>query len=234
MQNFMKIALKQAEKAFLNGEVPVGAVVVKDGKVISRSYNKRETAQNALYHAEILAIDKACKKLKSFRLDDCEMYVTLEPCVMCSGAIANARIKKVVFGAKDENLAFSCAEILQNKHLEKKVEVISNENEKECKDILLRFFKKVRDKNAEKKVLGKNICEKTFVFSLEKMKFCEVESGQVVAVIEDIKSMNTIPVICENFLKREAKEIFEFINKSEFGKKRIKIVTLWGEKKYFN
>jgi len=234
MQNFMKIALKQAEYALQNAEVPVGAVIVKDGRVISRAYNKRETAQNALYHAEILAINKACKKLKSFRLDGCEMYVSLEPCVMCSGAIANARIKRVVFGAKDENLGFSCADILQDKHCEHKVEVVFGESERECKDILLKFFEKVREKNSSKKILGKKLEGKIFGFSLDKKQFCEVESGQVVAVIEEVKKMTLTPVFCETGEKWVAKEIFELIGKSEFEKKRVKIVTMWGEKTYFN
>lgn len=234
MQNFMKIALKQAENALLKGEVPVGAVIVREGQVVSRAYNRREIAQNALYHAEILAINKACKKLKSFRLDGCELYVTLEPCVMCSGAIASARIKKVVFGAKDENLPFSCAELLSNKKFEHKVEVIGGENEKECREILMKFFEKVRDKNKLKKLLSKKIESKTFGFSLERKCFCEVESGQVVAVIEDVKKMKIVPVVCENEKKWEAKEIFELIRKNEFENDRVKIVTKWGEKTYFN
>lgn len=234
MQNFMKIALKQAGKALQNGEVPVGAVIVRDGRVISRAFNKRETAQNALYHAEILAIDKACKKLKSFRLDDCEMFVTLEPCVMCAGAIANARIKKVVFGASDENLAFSCADLLQSKQWEHKVEVISGEDEKECREILLLFFKKVREKNSFKKFLGKRIVEKTFGLSLENKNFCEVENGQVVAVIEDVKKMSIIPVFSENVEKCCAKDIFKTLEQCQNDSKKVKIVTMWGEKTYFN
>lgn len=230
----MKIALKQAEIALQNGEVPVGAVIVRNGCLISKAYNKRETAQNALYHAEILAIDKACKKLKSFRLDGCELYVTLEPCVMCSGAIASARIEKVIFGAKDENLAFSCANLLQDKHFEHKVEVLGGENEKECREILLQFFKKVREKNALKKLLGKSIENKTFCFSLDKKQFCELEIGQVVAVIEDVKNMTIIPVVSEKIERFEANEIFKIINESENQNKRVKIMTMWGEKTYFN
>ena len=95
MNKFMKEAIKQAKIALQKEEVPIGAVVVKDGKIISRGYNKREASKNALMHAEIVAIDKACKKLGDWRLDDCEKYVTLEPCPMCAGAIANARIKTV-------------------------------------------------------------------------------------------------------------------------------------------
>ncbi len=100
-EKYMKEALKQAKKAYDYDEVPVGAVIVKDGKIISRGYNKRETKQLVTKHAEIDAIEKACKKLNSWRLDGCEMYVTLEPCLMCAGAILQSRIKKVYYGADD-------------------------------------------------------------------------------------------------------------------------------------
>jgi len=96
----IELALAQAKKALKRGEVPIGAVIARNDKVISTGYNMRERKQNALYHAEIVAINRACKKLKSWRLDDCEMYVTLEPCQMCMGAITNARIRTVYFGAK--------------------------------------------------------------------------------------------------------------------------------------
>ena len=101
MKNYMRIAINEAKKALKEDEVPIGAVIVKDGKVISKAYNKREKSQNAICHAEILAIEKACKKLKSWRLDGAEIYVTLEPCPMCAGAIANARIEKLVYAAKE-------------------------------------------------------------------------------------------------------------------------------------
>ena len=99
---FMKAALKEAEKAFQKEEIPVGAIIVKNGKIISRAYNVKESSKNACGHAEILAIQKACKKLNSWRLLDCEMYVTLEPCPMCTGALINARIAKVYIGTEDE------------------------------------------------------------------------------------------------------------------------------------
>ena len=98
--SYIDLAFQEAQKALKKGEVPIGAVIVRNGKVISRAHNMREKKQNALYHAEILVINQACKKLKSWRLDDCEMYVTLEPCMMCMGAITNARIKNVYYGAK--------------------------------------------------------------------------------------------------------------------------------------
>lgn len=101
-EKFMKAALVEAKKAEEKNEVPIGAVIVKDDKIISRGHNLRENKKNSLLHAEIVAIDKACKKTKNFRLEDCEMYVTIEPCLMCAGAIVQSRIKKVYFAAPDE------------------------------------------------------------------------------------------------------------------------------------
>ena len=100
-EKYMKAALKLAHRAAEEGEVPVGAVVVCDGKIVGRGRNRRETKKNALHHAEIEAIEKACKKLGGWRLHRCDLYVTLEPCPMCAGAIVNARIRRVVFGARD-------------------------------------------------------------------------------------------------------------------------------------
>ena len=142
----MEEAFKEAQKALNKDEVPIGAVIVKDGKIVARGRNDREKSQNALKHAEIIAIDKACKKLKSWRLDECEIYVTLEPCPMCAGAIANARISKVVYGAKEttseDNL---CELILKSNRLNHKPNIEYREN-KFCKDILQDFFKNKRKK----------------------------------------------------------------------------------------
>lgn len=144
MKDFLLEAIKEAEKAERDNEIPIGAVIELDGKIISRGHNKREKSQNALHHAEIIAIDKACKKLKSWRLENAIMYVTLEPCPMCAGAIANARIKKVVYGAKDktsnDNL---CEKILSSQRLNHKVEMQFQENEI-CAKKLTNFFKKNR------------------------------------------------------------------------------------------
>ena len=98
-EKFMKLALKQAKLSQKADEVPIGAVIAKDGKIIARAHNLTESKQNATYHAEVLAINKACKKLKSWRLIGCEIYVTAEPCAMCAGAIANARMDAAYFGA---------------------------------------------------------------------------------------------------------------------------------------
>ncbi len=98
--DFMQMAVEQAQIAARRGEVPIGCVIVRDGKVIAKGYNQRERKQNCLWHAEIVALNCACRKLKSWRLSDCEMYVTLEPCQMCMGAILNARLRKVYIGTK--------------------------------------------------------------------------------------------------------------------------------------
>lgn len=100
-EKWMKEAIKQAKKAAQKDEVPIGCIIVKDDQIIARAYNKREMKQCSTAHAEILAIEKACKKLGSWRLDDCDLYVTLEPCPMCSGAIIQSRIRNVIFGAYD-------------------------------------------------------------------------------------------------------------------------------------
>ena len=133
---YMNLAIKEAKKAYKYEEVPVGAVIVKNNKVIAKAYNKKEKAKNVTKHAEIIAISKACKKLKNWRLDDCEIYVTMEPCMMCSGAINQSRIKKIVYGIKNEN--YGSTDQLKN------IEIISLVCEKECKNLVQSFFKKRR------------------------------------------------------------------------------------------
>lgn len=144
--NFMNEAIKQAKKAEAIGEVPIGAVIVSGGKVIARGYNKRETKKNALLHAEIDAINKACKKLGGWRLPDCEMYVTLEPCPMCMGAIISARIDRVFFGAYDEKSGAAGSVCDLSSALPHKVVTEGGVMENECKDILTAFFKKLRNR----------------------------------------------------------------------------------------
>ena len=133
---YMKIALKEANKALKHGEIPVGAVIVKNNKIISKAYNKREKSKNVIKHAEILAIIKACKKIKNWRLCDCEIYVTLEPCMMCCGAIEQSRIKKIIYGCKNINNG-------KTNEL-KNVELFPNVCEIECKELLQSFFKNRR------------------------------------------------------------------------------------------
>lgn len=141
---FMRAAIKEAEKAEIIGETPVGAVIVRDGKIIARGYNKRETKKNALMHAEIIAIDKACKKLGGWRLPECDIYVTLEPCPMCMGAIIQARIDNVYFGAYDKKSGCLGSVCDLSKILPHKVSYEGGIKRQECEDILKRFFKNLR------------------------------------------------------------------------------------------
>lgn len=148
MEEYILRALENAKKAFKKDEVPVGAVIVKDGKIIAEAYNMRNRKKNVLYHAEIIAINKACKKLKDFRLNGCTMYVNLEPCAMCAGAILNARLDKVVFGAyeKRSGCCGSKLNILQDGSEIAKVEVVGGVLENECAEIMKEFFKNKRKK----------------------------------------------------------------------------------------
>lgn len=143
---YMEQALKEAEKAYKKLEVPVGAIIVKDGKIIARGHNQKETKTDTTKHAEIIAIQKASKKLKSWRLIDCEMYITLEPCTMCAGAIINSRIKKIYIGAMDEKTgaAGSVLNIFEDYTFNHKVEVEKGIKQEECEDILKKFFKELR------------------------------------------------------------------------------------------
>lgn len=148
MNMFMEIALKEANKANKKDEVPIGAVIVKDNKVIAKGYNKREKSKNAINHAEIVAIKRACRKLKDWRLENCEIYVTLKPCPMCAGAISNARIKRVYFGAEETNSKDNlCEQIFSSTRLNHKVELIKLEEYSSiCSEILSSFFKNHRQK----------------------------------------------------------------------------------------
>ncbi len=143
---YMKKALKLAYKAGSEGEVPIGAVIVLNGEVIASAYNKRNQSKDATSHAEILAIKKACKKLGDWRLDGAEMYVTLEPCPMCAGAIVNARIKKVYFGAyeRKSGAVMSNYRILFSGGLNHKADAEGGILENECSEVLKKFFKEKR------------------------------------------------------------------------------------------
>ncbi len=153
---YMKEALKQAKKATDIGEIPIGAVIVHNGAVIARGYNKRETKKNALLHAEIVAIDKACKKLGGWRLPECEMYVTLEPCPMCMGAIISARIDKLYFGAYDEKSG-ACGSVCDlSCALPHKVWYQGGVMEDECRSVIAQFFKELREKRKNKTKGEKN------------------------------------------------------------------------------
>lgn len=148
----MREALSLAKEAFSMGEVPVGAVAVWDGKIVGRGMNRRETDKNALRHAEIAAIDEACKNLGGWRLWKCDLYVTLEPCPMCAGAIINSRIRRVVFGASDAK-AGSCGSVTDMFSLpyNHKPEVVSGILERECSELLTEFFTGLREKRRGEK-----------------------------------------------------------------------------------
>ena len=142
----MKKALSEAKKAYAKNETPIGAVIVKDGKIIARGHNLRETKKNALCHAEIIAINKACKKLGGWRLFDCDMYVTLEPCLMCSGAIVQARLKNLYFGAYDKKGGGvgSLIDIPKLDGVTQKVSTRGGILERECSQIMKDFFRELR------------------------------------------------------------------------------------------
>ncbi len=145
-EKFMKEALKEAKKAYEKLEVPVGAVIVKDGKIIARGHNLKETKKDTTKHAEIIAIEKASKKLGAWRLLDCEMYVTLEPCSMCAGAMVNSRIKKLYIGALDEKTGAvgSVLNLLEDYKFNHNIEVEKGILKEDCEKILKDFFKNLR------------------------------------------------------------------------------------------
>lgn len=155
-EKFMNAALKLARKAAAEGEVPVGCVVVRDGVIVGRGRNRRETKKDALDHAEIEAIHKACKKLGGWRLHQCDLYVTLEPCPMCTGAIINARIKTVYYGAPDLK-AGSCGSVVNLFDLpyNHKPELVSGLMEQECTEELQKFFRELRERKKLEKQLRK-------------------------------------------------------------------------------
>lgn len=143
-EKFMKKALLLAKNARKNDEVPIGAVIVKDEKIIATAYNKREKSNDATAHAEVLAIRKACKKMGDFRLIGCDIYVTLEPCVMCMGAILNSRIENLYFGAYISNGSISAKEITEKSVLNHKTQIYGGFLEEECSKIVSDYFKDKR------------------------------------------------------------------------------------------
>ena len=146
-EEFMQEALKEAKKAYKKLEIPVGVVIVKDGQIIARAHNMKEAKKDTTKHAEIIAIQRASKKLNSWRLNDCEMYVTLEPCPMCAGAVIQSRIKKVYIGAKDEKTGAcgSVLNLLEDYKFNHQVEIENDVLSKECEEILKKFFKELRE-----------------------------------------------------------------------------------------
>lgn len=147
---FMQRAIELAKQSALEGEVPVGAVVVKNNQIVGEGRNRRELGKNALYHAELEAIDNACKALGGWRLWQCDLYVTLEPCPMCAGAIINARIKNVYFGAFDKKAgSFGSVADFNTIAYNHKPEIMSGIMQEECSFLLTDFFKNLRNKKAK-------------------------------------------------------------------------------------
>ena len=141
---FMKEALKRAKKGLAQGEVPVGAVIVHEGRVVSSGYNRRTKTQTAISHAEMYAIDRACKKFGSWRLPECDLYVTLEPRPMCMGAALNARVRKIYFGAYEQKGRSMTAELAASNLLNHTLEVEGGVLEEECSEVLSGFFRSMR------------------------------------------------------------------------------------------
>lgn len=157
-QYFMGLALEEAQKAAALGEIPIGAVLVQDNEVIARAHNMRETWQDATAHAEVIVIQDACKKLRRWRLSGCTLYVTVEPCPMCSGAIVNGRVDRVVYGCPDIKAggAESIFNIITNPNLNHVAKVMSGVREEECAQVMKAFFKRRREENKAKKHDEKN------------------------------------------------------------------------------
>ena len=152
-EDYMKLAINEAKKAYSQLEIPVGAIIVIDGKVIAKAHNEKEQKQDTTKHAEILAIQEASKKLKNWRLIDCDMYVTLEPCSMCAGALIQSRVRKVFIGAMDEKTG-SCGSVLnllEDYTFNHKVEVEYGICKEECEILLKNFFKELREIKANEK-----------------------------------------------------------------------------------
>lgn len=150
---FMKAALKEAKKAYALDEVPIGCVIVSDGKIIARGYNRRNTDKNTLAHAELNAIKKASKKTGDWRLEECTMYVTLEPCQMCAGALVQSRLGRVVIGTMNPKAgcAGSVLNLLQMASFNHQVEITRGVLEEECAQLLSCFFKELRDRKKSAK-----------------------------------------------------------------------------------
>ncbi len=153
-EKYMKAALREAKKAYKLEEVPIGCVIVQNDKIIARGYNRRNTDKNTLAHAEMSAIKKASKKTGDWRLEDCTMYVTLEPCQMCAGAIVQSRLGKVVIGSMNPKAgcAGSVINLLQMKQFNHQVEMVTGVLEEECSVMLSGFFQELREKKKQAKL----------------------------------------------------------------------------------
>jgi len=154
---YMRKAIDEAKKAGEAGEVPIGAIIVLNNEIIASGYNLRETEQNSLAHAEVLAINEACKKLGTWRLEEAELFVTLEPCPMCAGAIMLSRVKRVVYGAADPKggCAGTFMNILQDERFNHQSEVVTGVLQEECGALLTQFFRELRERKKQQKIDAK-------------------------------------------------------------------------------
>lgn len=161
-EKYMREAIRQARKAYALDEVPIGCVIVCEGKIIARGYNRRNTDKNTLSHAELIAIKKASKKLGDWRLEGCTMYVTLEPCQMCSGALVQSRIDEVVIGCMNPKAgcAGSVMNLLQIEGFNHQVKITEGVLEEECSEMLSTFFRELREKKKQAKILKKQEAER--------------------------------------------------------------------------
>lgn len=159
-EKFMKEAIRQAKKAYVLDEVPIGCVIEYEGKIIARGYNRRNTDKNTLAHAELTAIRKASRKLGDWRLEGCTMYITLEPCQMCAGAIVQARVSEVVIGSMNSKAgcAGSVLNILQMAEFNHQVKIIKDVLKEECSEMLSSFFRELRERKKEQKAKEKSLC----------------------------------------------------------------------------
>lgn len=155
-EKYMKEALRQAKRAYQLGEVPIGCVIVYQDKIIGRGYNRRKTNKTTLAHAELTAINKASKSMGDWRLEDCTIYITLEPCQMCSGAIVQARIKRAVIGTMNPKAGCSGSilNLLQMEEFNHQVDITTGVLKEECSEILQKFFKELRIRNKLEKLKG--------------------------------------------------------------------------------
>ncbi len=196
-EKFMKAALKEAKKAYDLKEVPIGCVIVREGKIIAKGYNRRNTDKSVLNHAEILAIQKACKKTGDWRLEDCTMYITLEPCQMCAGAIVQARIPKVVIGSMNPKAgcAGSVINILQMSQFNHQVEIEKGVCQEECSQILKDFFAELR----ENKKIQKRQAEEAAKAETPDTETADIDTAETEAEIPEDTAFrpNTDPEIAE-------------------------------------
>jgi len=225
-EQFMKRALLCAKKAAALGEVPVGAVVVLDGKVIATGYNRRETGKNALLHAEMIALQRACRKVEGWRLEECDLYVTLEPCPMCAGALINARIRRVYIGAMDEKggcMGSLCD--LTQLPFNHRPEVVRGVLKEECEKILTDFFHRLREK---KRPVRATVTLRSFtqqdVPVLHRYLYPKLSLKQISETVADWNSLRYEGAYCEFFAVISGEEIpVGYVNLFERSDGRISV-----------